>query len=203
MKARGGGHHIQWCADGHKPSKMARCCLKIEYHVQCRRTAKRMGHHEDRHARIEVSGGRDKGDEVSPGAGIIGAARQRPASPGPAHIYPQQTETGIQRRRNQPPDMLSVHTAIQPVNGDDTTPRAGRACLATLPGRMKGGEQLVTIIQIKADVLRWRRWRGVVTQEMPDRLGIAANPGKGLAAKGRDAGAGIVADETHNAARNQ
>jgi len=120
VKARGRGHHIQRCADGDKTGQPPRRIIKIQNHVQRCRTAKGMRHHEKRHARVQRAGSVNKGDEIGPGAGIIGAARQRTPRTRTAHIHPQQAEARIQYRPDQPQDMRCIHTAIQPMNRDDT-----------------------------------------------------------------------------------
>ena len=150
-----------------------------------------MRHHEDRHARVVAGGGIDEGKKVGAGTGVIGAAGQVPRRPGAAHIDPQQAEPGIQHRLDQPQDVLRLHAAIQPVNGDD-------AALRGAARRMKGPKKPVTIIKVDQDFVRGRGGRRVIAQEMAHCLQIAANPGQGLAAEGRHHGADIIADEARH-----
>ena len=78
-----------------------------------------MRHHEKRRIRVKTRRSVDKGDQIGPGARIIGATGQRASRPGPAHVYPQQAEAGCQRRFDQPQYMLRIHTPVQPVYRDD------------------------------------------------------------------------------------
>ena len=64
---------------------------------------------------------------------------------------------------------------------------------------MKGGQQPVPVFKVKTDFLRGGWCRGVLTQEMTNGLGIAADPGKGLAPKGRDQRAGVIANKAQGA----
>ena len=91
--------------------------------------------------------------------------------------------------------MLRVHAAIEPVNGNHAAARSRPV------GGMEGGQQAVAVIQRDQHLLAGIGRRRVMAQEMADRLQIAADPGKALAAKGRDHVTGVIADKSHHRPR--
>ena len=67
------------------------------------------------------------------------------------------------------------------------------ASLRCLAGRrVKGGQQPVAVIKVDQDLLTVR-YRRIMAQEMANGLQITANPGKGLAAEGRNDITGVIA----------
>jgi len=62
---------------------------------------------------------------------------------------------------------------------------------------MEGGKQAVAIGKIDQYLLAGVGARRIMPQIMPHRLQVAADPGKGLAAKGRYNGPDIISQEPH------
>ena len=183
--------HVERRADGHQPAKPRRLVGEIQRHVQRRRAAERMRHHEQRHARVPRGSRVDEGKKVGAGAGVVGAARQPACRSGAAHVHPQQAEPGLQHRPDQPQDVLRLHAAVQPVDGDDAAFRGAMR-------RMEGGHEPVAVVEIDQDLGRGRGRRRVMAEEMPHRLQIAADPGQRLAAEGRHHGADVIAKEARH-----
>ena len=82
--------------------------------------------------------------------------------------------------------MWSIHTAIQPVNGNQAT-------TGLTFGRVAHAKQAITIGQIKQNLLPiWCPW-SAIADEVTQCLQIATNPGKSLTSKRRDQLPRIVA----------